>query len=138
MSTPPPFLPTLVTPDEARASLARWPHATRRLLAQLVALHLVVEDIPGVSFAPPLAGVSQPLAAEQLAVRLPSEAEQHAYDATWGAVPNGLEAAYLDTRLIGFVCALLADVPVDGELLYMLALARDPRLRVFTPRGGVI
>lgn len=123
-------LPTRVTPEEACALLESWSPATRRLVAQLVGVHFLVEDLPPLSFAPEHAPLVRPLLLEDLVLDL-GEREQHRYDADWGAVPPGLLAVGLNLRLASLVLALLADEPQDAGVLYDLTLARAPPLRIF-------
>lgn len=126
------------TPEHARALLASLAPATRELLAQLVVLRLLIEDAPGVAFAPAQATIVQPLLDAEVVLGLDADAtpaeqerELHLYDATWGPIPSGLHVVNMDYPLLGFVGALLSGRPWDGLETVDAYRAGASRLRVF-------
>lgn len=126
---------TRVRPADALALLERLDPVTRALLARVVGIHLVVEDVPPISFEPSLALIAQPLIAAELVIP-EDERAQHTFDREWGPIPPGLRAVGLDSRLIGLVMAVLSGRTADAGRYYGLMLANDPGVRIFRPRDG--
>lgn len=125
-----------VRPHDAIELLNSLDPATRQLLAQLVGLHLLVEEIPPVSYDPALAAMALPLIRAELV--LPEEAAMpDDYADDWGPVPRGLPAVGLSTRLIGLVLALLSGRQSDAAMFYRHYQQQDGSVRLFSPQGGV-
>ncbi|GEM_PF-3302713 len=122
----------LVTPDDAHAILAWLPMSSRQMLARAVALYLVLEEIPPLSFAPALASHAGPLVTAGL-VMPASEYDQRLYNGSvWGTLPAGLMGVATSLRLIGLVTALLSGAPQDGFDLYNRAVEDYGRFRLFS------
>ncbi len=121
-----------ITPGDAQATLAQLPPASRQMLMRAVALYLVLDRVPPLSFPPFLAPVAGPLVVSGLMTPV-SAREQAAYNTEeWGMLPDGLIAVGTTLRLIGLIAALLSGTPQDALLLYSQAIEDMARFRLFS------
>jgi len=105
----------LGTPEEARALLEALPPDARALLAQVLAISLVRDDVAPVAVPPErVRAAVAPLAAAGL-VHLPRDDSEACVPdrAARGAVPPGWIPVAACPRLVGLVLALISGAPQD-------------------------